>query len=312
MTKISELPNTHTNPLRALAELRRKESDRNQDHIWLGIDWRQTAEGISFWLAVEQGQRPLIPAASIEDLRRAGMMPEPEPVIQGFERVDKPSITLEDYARMESEHEAITSPAHYKVCEGLEVVDMIRAVLTPEQFKGYCLGNLIKYRMRAGKKTMSPMEDLGKAHVYEQWLAEMEGGGAMNLDKLFKHLQDEHGLLLLESEKRKIADCLQASPVPELPIESFDADEWLGDKYGIWSHPLFAHKEVSSLMAEFANEVISKLLPRCELTESEYMEREALLEKQRSTTRFFSQEEFDRLKKLSNKMFANAGSPHSA
>jgi hypothetical protein len=86
----------------------------------------------------------------------------------------KPSITLSDYARMEREEEAITSPAHYKVCEGLEVVDMIRAVLTPEQFRGYCLGNLIKYRMRAGKKTMSPMEDLGKAHVYEQWLKEME------------------------------------------------------------------------------------------------------------------------------------------
>jgi hypothetical protein len=88
----------------------------------------------------------------------------------------KPSITLSDYARMEREEEAITSPAHYKVCEGLDVVDMIRAVLTPEQFSGYCLGNLIKYRMRAGKKTMSPMEDLGKAHVYEQWLKEMEGG----------------------------------------------------------------------------------------------------------------------------------------
>jgi hypothetical protein len=87
-----------------------------------------------------------------------------------------PSITLKDYARMEREHEAITSPGHYKVCEGLEVVDMIRAVLTPEQFRGYCLGNLIKYRMRAGKKTMSPMEDLGKAHVYETWLKEMEGG----------------------------------------------------------------------------------------------------------------------------------------
>jgi hypothetical protein len=30
----------------------------------------------------------------------------------------------------------------------------------------------------------------------------------MNLDKLFKHLADQHGLLLLESEKREIADCL--------------------------------------------------------------------------------------------------------
>jgi hypothetical protein len=123
----------------------------------------ETREKGCFWGAVYAGQRPDIPASSIEDLRRAGMMPEP-------------SITLSDYARMEREEEAITNPAHYKVCEGLEVVDMIRAVLTPEQFRGYCLGNLIKYRMRAGKKTMSPMEDLGKAHVYEEWLRELEGG----------------------------------------------------------------------------------------------------------------------------------------
>jgi hypothetical protein len=210
MTKISELPNTHTYPLRALAELRAKEDELPADRVQNSINWLQSKEGLSFWSDVNQGQQPPIPAASIEDLRRAGMLPEPEPVIQGFERVDtapppfycensestagscakqcaecavdersakrKPSITLEDYARMEAEHEAITSPAHYKVCEGLDVVDMIRAVLTPEQFRGYCLGNLIKYRMRAGKKTMSPMEDLGKAHVYETWLKEMEGG----------------------------------------------------------------------------------------------------------------------------------------
>ena len=218
---ISELPNTPDYPLRTLAELRRKE---NTDPVYGtqktwntgdAFDWHSTGETHSFWNRVFNAKhRPDIPAASIEDLRRAGMMPEPEPVIKDFARIDtapppfycidgesdkkhlvrcyrqcifckscesdkskpKPSITLEDYARMEREHEAITNPAHYKVCEGLEVVDMIRAVLTPEQFRGYCLGNLIKYRMRAGKKTMSPMEDLGKAHVYEQWLAEMEGG----------------------------------------------------------------------------------------------------------------------------------------
>ncbi len=48
----------------------------------------------------------------------------------------------------------------------------------------------------------------------------------------------------------------------------------------------------------------------CGLTEIEYTERERLLELQRSTTRWFSQQEFDRLKELSNKMFKNAGSPH--
>jgi len=49
----------------------------------------------------------------------------------------------------------------------------------------------------------------------------------------------------------------------------------------------------------------------CGLTEVEFKERERLLELQRSRTRWFSQQEFDRLKELSDKMFANAGSPHS-
>jgi hypothetical protein len=50
---------------------------------------------------------------------------------------------------------------------------------------------------------------------------------------------------------------------------------------------------------------------RCGLPEVEFTERERLLELQRSRTRWFSQQEFDRLKELSNKMFANAGSPHN-
>ena len=51
---------------------------------------------------------------------------------------------------------------------------------------------------------------------------------------------------------------------------------------------------------------------RCGLSEAEFTEREMLLELQRNSQRWFSQQEFDRLKELSNKMFANAGSPHSA
>lgn len=48
------------------------------------------------------------------------------------------------------------------------------------------------------------------------------------------------------------------------------------------------------------------------LSEVEFTERERLLELQKIKTRWFSQQEFDRLQELSNKMFANAGSPHSA
>lgn len=51
---------------------------------------------------------------------------------------------------------------------------------------------------------------------------------------------------------------------------------------------------------------------RCGLSEAEFTERERLLELQRNSQRWFSQQEFDRLNELSNKMFANAGSPHIA
>lgn len=51
---------------------------------------------------------------------------------------------------------------------------------------------------------------------------------------------------------------------------------------------------------------------RCGLSEAEFTERELLLELQRNRQRWFSQQEFDRLKELSNKMFANTGSPHIA
>lgn len=48
-----------------------------------------------------------------------------------------------------------------------------------------------------------------------------------------------------------------------LPIESFDAEDWLGEKKDIWNHPRITDRnglesyEVADLMAEFANSVIS-------------------------------------------------------
>jgi hypothetical protein len=50
----------------------------------------------------------------------------------------------------------------------------------------------------------------------------------------------------------------------------------------------------------------------CWLSESELHEREVLLRKQRMTNCWFSEDEHNRLMQLSNKMFANSGSPHSS
>ena len=49
----------------------------------------------------------------------------------------------------EQTHDAVNSPKHYKL-RGLDVesVDVIKATLTPEEFKGWLKGNAMKYLFR--------------------------------------------------------------------------------------------------------------------------------------------------------------------
>ena len=68
----------------------------------------------------------------------------------------------------------VHNPDHYKL-DGLniEVVDVIKAVLTDEEFKGWCKGNILKYLMRAGKKDKSKeKQDFAKAGVFISWLTD--------------------------------------------------------------------------------------------------------------------------------------------
>lgn len=65
----------------------------------------------------------------------------------------------------------VTAPAHY-TAGGIETIDYIRAKLTPEQLKGYYVGNLLKYLSRARLK--NGVEDYKKAQVYLQWLINAE------------------------------------------------------------------------------------------------------------------------------------------
>lgn len=52
---------------------------------------------------------------------------------------------------------------------GIETLDIIKAKLTPEQFKGYCLGNMIKYSCRANWKGAFA-RDIQKAGYYAAFL----------------------------------------------------------------------------------------------------------------------------------------------
>lgn len=65
--------------------------------------------------------------------------------------------------------EKVHHPNHYTQGE-IEVIDYIRDKLTPHQFVGYCLGNVLKYVSRYRHK--GGKEDLSKAAVYLQWAVE--------------------------------------------------------------------------------------------------------------------------------------------
>lgn len=56
----------------------------------------------------------------------------------------------------------VNNPPHYKLGLGeYEVIDVIKAVLTPEEFRGYLKGNAMKYLMREQEKG-APVQDMGK------------------------------------------------------------------------------------------------------------------------------------------------------
>lgn len=60
-------------------------------------------------------------------------------------------------------------PPHYRVFPNTEAIEIIQLALTPEEFEGYIKGNILKYRLRAGKKGAAS-SCLRKAEHYEEML----------------------------------------------------------------------------------------------------------------------------------------------
>lgn len=61
--------------------------------------------------------------------------------------------------------------SHYKDMP-IQPIEVMRAVLTPEEYRGFLKGNIIKYSMRAGRKEGT--DDGAKANHYRQFLKEAE------------------------------------------------------------------------------------------------------------------------------------------
>lgn len=92
----------------------------------------------------------------------------------GQVRTDLHSVGMPEYHYIEAvkdepqeatttEPDMVNSPPHYTT-SSIECIDAIRAALTPEEFRGFCKGNALKYIWR--EKHKGGDQDLAKAAWY--------------------------------------------------------------------------------------------------------------------------------------------------
>lgn len=62
---------------------------------------------------------------------------------------------------------------HYEIYPGVEAIDVIKTVLTPEEYMGFLKGNILKYQLRLGKKDNVDKE-LTKIADYTAEIKELE------------------------------------------------------------------------------------------------------------------------------------------
>lgn len=66
-------------------------------------------------------------------------------------------------------NDEVNHPQHYQLFPDMEAFDVIKRTLSPEELRGYLKGNILKYRLRAGKKGDAE-KCVAKADWYSQQL----------------------------------------------------------------------------------------------------------------------------------------------
>jgi hypothetical protein len=67
------------------------------------------------------------------------------------------------------EYKDVKNQQHY-TAQAVQAIEYMEITMTPEQYEGYLLGNVIKYVSRYRGK--NGLEDLRKAKVYMGWLVD--------------------------------------------------------------------------------------------------------------------------------------------
>ena len=58
--------------------------------------------------------------------------------------------------------------SHYAMFDGLEAIEILEHIMTPQELMAWCRGNIYKYRLRAGNKG-NGTSDLTKIRTYEDY-----------------------------------------------------------------------------------------------------------------------------------------------
>ena len=87
---------------------------------------------------------------------------------------DNELALLRTFQADEKESDAVHSPKHYAVFDDIEAIEVIARSMTQEMFKGYCFGNLLKYRLRVGGKD-EVMQELAKSDKYKELYEKFKG-----------------------------------------------------------------------------------------------------------------------------------------
>lgn len=83
-------------------------------------------------------------------------------------KIINPHLKEERIDQIEN-YDSVNKPQHYMLFPDTETIEVIQSLLTVEEYKGYLKGNVLKYRLRAGKKD-NTKQDIDKAMRYEEML----------------------------------------------------------------------------------------------------------------------------------------------
>lgn len=92
--------------------------------------------------------------------------------ISGFDLVEPGEcVEIANLLASKQEVDAVNHPKHYQLPSERESIDVMREILTEEEFRGWCKGNALKYIFREGKKD-DAVQDIKKAGKFLEFLTE--------------------------------------------------------------------------------------------------------------------------------------------